>query len=54
MSHKGSSLKPLPISEISFFGKRLILVVSAAVRKLGGCDIQDSFSGFVRDQMEET
>ena len=54
MSHKRVVVEAASDIEISFFGKRLILVVSAAVRKLGGCNIQDSFSGFVRDQMEET
>lgn len=29
-------------------------MISTAVRKLGGCNIQDPFSGLVGDQMEET
>ena len=38
---------------VSFFGQRLILVVSASVLKLGGCDIDDSLAGTFRNQVYE-
>ena len=38
---------------ITALGERLILVISASVRKLRGCNVQDTLPGTLRDQMDE-
>ena len=38
---------------ITALGERLILVVSASVRKLRSCNIQDTLAGAFRDQMDK-
>ena len=38
---------------VASLGERLILVVSASVRKLRGCNIQDTLAGAFRDQMDK-
>ncbi len=48
-----SSVKSASNIQIALLGQWLVLMVSAAVLKLGGSDVQDSFPCTIRDQMYE-
>ena len=39
--------------EVAFFRQRLILVIGAAVRELGGCDVEDALARTLRDHVHK-